>query len=124
MHLISQSGIIINLEKEIMGKLTGIDIKHLLGNISIYQVNGHTYVRSKSSLSRKRVLKSKEYARTRQYASNMAKASQIGSEIYRELNKKNRALYQAITGEVASMLYNGVEEQHVKQMIRKKYLKV
>jgi hypothetical protein len=106
-----------------MGKLTGIDIKSILGSISIYQVNGHTYVRSKSSLSRKRVLKSKEYARTRQYASNMAKASQIGSEIYRELNKRNRALYQAITGAVASMLYNGVEEEQVKQIIRKNILR-
>src|SRR5688572_10383214 len=106
-----------------MAKLNGNNIESVLGNVSIYQVNGHTYMRSKSSLSRKRVLKSKAYEKTRQYASYMARAAQIGSEIYRGLglNKPDRSLYQAITGEVASRLYRGEEEDMVRREVKSNY---
>jgi|SRR5688500_4223991 len=108
-----------------MAKLNGNNIESVLGNVSIYQVDGHIYMRSKSSLSRKRVLKSKEFAKTREYASNMARASRIGSEIYRELplRKKDRSMYQAITGEVASMLYAGEEEGEVREVVKSRYMK-
>ena len=106
-----------------MAKLEGNDILSFLGNISVYKVNGNTYVRSKSSLSRKRVLKSKAYARTRAFASHMARASKIGSEIYRGLKsiKRDRSFYQAITGEVASRLYMGEDELEVKKVVWEKY---
>ena|SRR6185436_11794193 len=107
-----------------MAKVRHILIDKLPDNVIVYQWKGRVYLRTKSSLTRKRVLKSKAFEKTRKYASNMAKAARIGSVIYRELPvaKRNRALYQAITGKAASLLYQGVHETEVHLQLRKKYL--
>ena len=79
-----------------MARLRNIFIKKTkTDNVVVYEMRGNVYLRTKSSLTRKRVLQSKAFEKTRKYAGNMAKASRIGSAIYRELNvaKKNRALY-------------------------------
>ena len=89
-------------------------------NLCIYQWNGAIIVRTKSSLTRKKVLTSKKFAKTRAYASKMVTASQIGSSIYRELPKAkpNRSLYQKITGKAASMLYAGENPKEVEKKLR------
>jgi hypothetical protein len=87
-------------------------------------MDGRTYIRAKSSLSRKRVLKSKEFEKTRQYAGSFALASQIGSVIYQALpaDIKGRWLYRTITGEAASLLYEGKTEQEAREILWKKYI--
>ena len=99
-----------------------IDIKPT-DKVVVYLWKGLVCLRMKSSLTRKRVLKSKAFEKTRKYAGNMAKAARLGSAIYKELNlaKKNRALYHAITGMAASLLYKGVDETEVYQILKKKY---
>jgi hypothetical protein len=94
------------------------------GNICFYEMDGKSYARKKSSLTRKRVLKAKEFEKTRNYASKMAIAARIGSVIYKALpdDIKNRWFYRAITGEAASLLYKGREEQEVKELLWKKYI--
>jgi hypothetical protein len=94
------------------------------GNICFYEMDGKSYVRKKSSLTRKRVLKTKEFEKTRTYAGKMAIAARIGSVIYKALpgDIKNRWFYRAITGEAASLLYTGKEEQEVKDLLWKKYI--
>jgi hypothetical protein len=105
------------------------DINNLLisgtiGNVTFYKMYGQTYVRKKSSLSRKRVLKSAAFAKTRKHAAALGLASQIGSVIYRALpaEMRDRWLYRAITGEAASLLYEEKTEEEVQEFLWKKYI--
>ncbi|MEO8405505.1 MAG: hypothetical protein ABI480_12945 [Chitinophagaceae bacterium] len=95
-----------------------------IGNISFYQVGGVTFARAKSSLTRKRVLKSKEFEKTRKYASDLGTASRIGSAIYKALpaDVKGRWVFRAITGDAASMLYAGKSEATIKDLLWWKYV--
>ena len=105
--------------------LGGVPIAGTIGGVTFYQMNGRTYVRAKSSLTRKRVLKSKAFEKTRKCARDLGRASQIGSVIYKALPddiRRERWLYRAITGEAASLLYEGKEEQEVEELLWKKYI--
>jgi hypothetical protein len=108
-----------------MAKLKeGIQFTGTINNLCFYVVNDRTIVRTKSNLSRKRVLKDKAFAPTRKYAGNFAIACRIGSMIYKALpgEIKGRWIYRSITGEAASLLYEGSDEQKVKDMLWKKYI--
>jgi hypothetical protein len=102
----------------------GVQFSGTIGNITFYQMYGRTYLRSKSSLTRKRVLKSRAFAKTRKCASDLGTASRIGSEVYRALpgNVRDRWLYRAITGEAASLLYEGRTEQEARNLLWDKYI--
>ena len=93
-------------------------------NVLIYRWKGLLCLRSKSSLTRQRVLKSKAFEKTRKYAGHMAKAARMASAIYKELvlAKKNRSLYQAITGTAVSLLYKGVDQNKVYDVLKQKFL--
>ena len=109
----------------VMAKMDeGIFISGTIGNLTFYQMYGRTYMRTKSSLTRKRVLKSKEFEQTRKHASDLGRAAQIGSVVYQALpaEMKERWLYRAITGEAASLLYEGQEEDEVQEFLWKKYI--
>jgi hypothetical protein len=95
-----------------------------VGGATFYQMNGKQYVRAKSSLSRKRVLKDKAFENTRKCASDLGKAAQIGSVIYHALPSdiKVHWMYRAITGEAASMLYEDITEEEVEEILWKKYI--
>ena len=110
--------------KIVMAKLRPISISGTVGNVCIYEVDGQLYMRSKSSLTRKRVLKSKAFEKTRRYASDMGKAARLGSTIYWDLPpaQRNRSVYQAITGMAASLLYKGMSEEEVQNIVKKKYV--
>jgi len=108
-----------------MGKLReGIEFTATIGNTCFYVVNKRTIIRTKSSLTRKRVLKDKAFAPTRKYAGNFAIACRIGSVIYKSLpgDIRGRWIYRSLTGEAASLLYKGYEEQKVKDILWKKYI--
>ena len=102
----------------------GVYISGTIGNLTFYQMYGRTYMRTKSSLTRKRVLKSKEFEKTRKHASDLGRAAQIGSVVYQGLpaEMKDRWLYRAITGEAASLLYEGKTEDEVQEFLWKKYI--
>lgn len=93
-------------------------------NLCIYQWDGAIIVRKKSSLTRKRVLTSKKFAKTRGYASKMVTASKIGSAIYKDLPKfkPDRSLYQKITGMAASLLYAGADPHEVERKLRDEFI--
>jgi hypothetical protein len=102
----------------------GVFISGTIGNLTFYQMYGRTYMRTKSSLTRKRVLKSKEFEQTRKHASDLGRAAQIGSVVYQALpaEMKERWLFRAITGEAASLLYEGQTEEEVQEFLWKKYI--
>ena len=106
-----------------MARLAGRLVDKKTDNVVVYEMRGHVYVRMKSSLTRQRVLRSKAFEKTREFAGNMAKSARVGSEIYKQLSlaKKNRALYQAITGIAASLFYKGKDETEVIQVLQKKF---
>jgi hypothetical protein len=106
-----------------MGKLTnGVLFSGTIGRICYYQMHGITYVRAKSTLDRKRVLKSKEFEKTRKYASNFAIAAKLASPVYKALPLDTRArwIYRSIAGEAASLLYRGKSEQEVNEILWEK----
>lgn len=99
-----------------MAKQVGqIKIKGTIGGICFYKLDGNYYARTKSSLSGKRVKTSKAFQETMRYADLFAKASVIGSTIYRLLpkNKRDRKLYQQLTGKAMRMLKKGLTEKQV-----------
>jgi hypothetical protein len=108
-----------------MAKLAeGVHFTGTIGNICYYEIGDRTYSRIKSSLTRKRVLKNKEFEKTRKHAGDLALASKIASAIYKVLPSdiKGRWIFRAITGEAASLLYKGKTEQEVKDLLWKKYV--
>ncbi len=94
------------------------------GNVTVYKMWGNYYMRSKSSLARKRVLKSKAFEKTRVCAGQFGQAQRIGSAIYQALpaDIKERWLFRAIAGEAASLLYKGKTEQEARDLLWKKYI--
>jgi len=102
----------------------GIHFSGTIGNLTFYQRWGTTYVRTKGSVTRERVLKNKEYATTRQFANKMGLASRIASPVYRALPADRRArwVFRTITGDAASLLYKGMGEKEVAETLWKKYI--
>lgn len=107
-----------------MAKVLDMHVSGTIGNICIYRLDGHTYARAKSTLSRKQVLESKAFESTRKHAGDMGRAARIGSAVYRALPaaEKGRPVYQTITGEAASLLYKGIEEEEVRAILWEKYI--
>lgn len=108
-----------------MARVNGnINFTGTIGDICYYMWEGQLFARKKSSLTKDRVLKDKEFAGTRKHAGDMGRASKIASEIYRQLpaDIKGRWIFRAIAGHAASLLYNGKSEQHVKDALYRKYM--
>ena len=109
-----------------MGRIvSGAPVVGTFGGVTCYMMYGRNYVRAKSSLSRKRVLKDKAFEKTRKCAGNFGIAAKIGAVIYKALPfdmRKERWLYRAIAGEAASLLYKGKERQEVQELLWKKYI--
>jgi len=93
-----------------------------VGELCFYQWEGRTFARKKSSLTTKRVLKEKAFAKTRRYARSMGTASRIASEIYKSSPVRGRWIFRAITGEAASLLYAGKTEEQVRELLWEKYI--
>lgn len=108
-----------------MGKqLHGRLFRGTINNINYYVANGVGYVRRKSSLTAKRVLKDDKFEKTRQYSRDLGLASKIASPIYKALplDIRGRWLFRAIAGEAASMLYKGKTAEEVTQLLWDKYI--
>jgi hypothetical protein len=103
-----------------MAKQAGmIKIKGTIAGICFYRLEGNYYARTKSSLAGKRVKTSKAFRETMKYAALFARASVIGSAIYRMLPKyeRDRRIYQQLTGKAMKMLKDGLNEKEVMQKL-------
>jgi hypothetical protein len=115
----------LNLKLFVMGKQPrGAFLRATIGNVTYYVADGVGYARKKSSLTAKRVRKDKKFEKTRQHARDLGLASRIASPIYKALpmDVKGRWLFRAITGEAASLLYEGKTEEEVSQLLWNKYI--
>ena len=99
-------------------------INRTIGNLTFYVMEGRNFVRKKSSLTRKRVLHSPQFARTRHYAALMAKASKIGSFVYNALPQYWRQgwMYRSFTGEAITLLKAGKKEPEIQQILSQRYV--
>ena len=86
-----------------------------VSDLTFYKMDGQYYVRQKSSLSRKRVLKDPKFKRTMENAGVFGKASKIAAKIYRSLDKetKDRNIYNKLTGMINRMLKEGKKEEEI-----------
>jgi hypothetical protein len=102
----------------------GIHFSGTIGGLIFYQRGGITFVRTKGSVTRERVMESREYATTRKYAGKFALASKVASPVYRALPADRRAkwVFRTITGEAASLLYKDMTEKEVTEALWKKYI--
>lgn len=88
-------------------------------------MHGRNFVRQKSSLTRRKVLHSPRFKRTRHYAGLMAIASKIGSCVYNALPEYWRQfwMYRSFTGEALILLKKGKSEQEIQQFLYEQYVK-
>ena len=81
-------------------------INRTIGKLTFYCMEGRNFVRKKSSLTRRKVLHSPRFERTRQNAAVMGQASKIGAFLYKALPVHWRKfwMYRSFTGEAYTML--------------------
>jgi hypothetical protein len=110
-----------------MATQTGnIKITGTIDNLCFYKMNGQFYVRTKSSLTAKRVKQSPQFKLTRVYAGLMGQASKIASLIYKELPRNFRRfwMYRAFTGEAFQLLKAGNTIEETTQLLWHTYILV
>lgn len=97
-----------------------------IGKLVFYKMKGEYYVRTKSSLDRKRVKKDPAFRRTMINAGFMGRASKIGSTIYQSLpaHFKKFWMYRSFTGEALLMLRGGMMEEEITALMMKRYVVV
>jgi hypothetical protein len=99
-------------------------VNRTIRNLTFYVMEGRNFVRKKSSLTRRKVLHSPRFARTRHYASLMGEASRIGSWLYKALPAfwRQSWMYRSFTGEAFTMLKKGMEERQIKELLYDRYV--
>jgi hypothetical protein len=99
-------------------------IQRTMCNLTFYIMEGRNFVRKKSSLTRRKVLYSPQFARTRHNAGLMAKASKIGSHVYNALPEYWRQgwMYRSFTGEAYKMLRKKIREDEIQQILVQQYV--
>lgn len=85
----------------------------------IYKMRGEYFIRSKSTLSGKRVKTSPAFKNTMLHAGILGRASRIASDIYRELPEASRehSIYRSLTGEAMRLIKAGIEDDKVKDIL-------
>ena len=103
-----------------MGKQLGPNYKVMCKqNLQFYKMDGQYYVRKKSSLSRKRVLKDKAFTLTMVHANILAQASPIASAVYRQIPKpdKDFSYFRALVGMAQTMIKLGMNKEEIYEVL-------
>lgn len=107
-----------------MARFTSIPpITGTIGPICIYKMYWQYYLRTRSSLTGKRVKKDPAFRKTMEYAHLLAKASRIGSAVYAALraDQKQHSLYRKLTGEAMTWLKHEWSVEDVLAFLLKHY---
>ncbi|WP_315817079.1 hypothetical protein [Paraflavitalea speifideaquila] len=94
-----------------------------IGPVCIYQMYGRYYLRTRSSLTGKRVKKDTAFRKTMMYAGLLAKASRIASAVYTAVpaHRKQHALYRKLTGEAMQWLKLQWQEKDIIEYLNHQY---
>jgi hypothetical protein len=109
-----------------MARQTGVHkITGTIGNLCFYKMEEKFYVRTRSSLTSKRVKNDPKFKQTMQYANLLAEASTIASSLYKKLNERQKikGLYRKLTGEVMYLLKKGITRTKATHELEKIYCK-
>ncbi len=92
--------------------------------MTFYKWRDEYYVRSKSSLTGKRVKTDSRFRTTMVNASLLAEASKIASVVYRLIKdeKKNIILYRQMTGREMGGLRQGMDKEQIAEILKKEWL--
>ncbi|PWV50411.1 hypothetical protein [Chitinophaga sp. S165] len=93
-------------------------------NLTIYLMNGEYIIRTKSSLTGKRVKRDPAFAKTMMYAGWLKQGARIASHIYRQLSDDKRVYkrYRELTGKAMLLLKEGFDADNVITMLEAVYL--
>src|SRR6266852_4952890 len=94
-------------------------------NLTFYKMEGKYYVRKKSRLTGKRVKKDPRFRVTMMNAGWLARASKIGSDVYKALPATWRQfwMYREFTGEAVKMLKQGKKDEEAREILLGIYVK-
>ena len=107
-----------------MAKQSGIiKITGTINGICFYKLHGEHYARLKSSLNGKRIKTDKVFQNTMKYAALLAEASKVGSVVYHLLpkEKRERKVYQQLTGKAMQLLKKGLTNENVIAQLRVRF---
>lgn len=95
-----------------------------VGNITIFRLYGRYYVRTRSSLTGRRVKRDPAFRVTMQHAALLAKASRIAAQVYALVppTRKKHPLYRKLTGEAMTWLKHGWEEKDITGYLSRRYI--
>ncbi|PWV46153.1 hypothetical protein [Chitinophaga sp. S165] len=93
-------------------------------NLTIYLMNGEYIIRTKSSLTGKRIKHDPAFAKTMMYAGWLKVGARIASHIYRQIPADERVYkqYRELTGKAMSLLKEGFNADDVVIMMEAVYL--
>ncbi len=93
-------------------------------SITVYYMFGKYYIRTRSSLTGKRVKTDPAFYNTMKYADLMAKGSPIASKVYAlvPLQHRHNKLCRKITGEAMTWLKYGWTSEDIIEWLTKKYV--
>jgi hypothetical protein len=96
-----------------------------IDQVCFYKLDKAYYARSKSSLTRKRVLRDPAFKETRRHAELMGKASTIASLIYRGLPEEQQlhSLYRKLTGRAFRLLKENKTKKEIVTLLQPKRIK-
>ena len=99
-------------------------IQRTMCNLTFYMMEGRNFVRTKSSLTRRKVLYSPQFKNTRHHAAIMAKASKIGSLVYSALPAYWRQgwMFRSFTGEAYTMLKAWKKQEEIQKLLMQRYV--
>ena len=97
-----------------------------IDGLTFYRMSGVYYVRTKSSLNKKRVLRDPHFERFRECSKVFGKASKLASQLYRLFPKemKKHGVHGKLTGEFNLLFREGKTAEHAIEIMMKKYLKI
>ena len=97
-----------------------IFITGTIHDVTYYKMFGTYYARMKSSLSRKKVLTSPRFARTRMHANQLADASRIASQLYRNIpkEKRNMSMFRSIVGKAKVLFAQGKDKEEAMELLK------
>jgi hypothetical protein len=103
-----------------------LKLEGTIDSLTFYRMNGIYYVRTKSSLDRKRILRDPRFERFRQCSKVFGKASKLASELYRLFPKemKKHGVHGKLTGEFNLLFREGKTSEQAVEIMMKKHLKV
>jgi hypothetical protein len=89
-------------------------------NLTFYKMYGLHYIRSKSSLTGKRVKRSKQFASTMHNAGVLARASKIVTPLYYEITEDWRCqdVFRKLTGIAVKLLHEGKNNAEVEEGVQ------